>query len=118
MELTREQAIAEHRKMWRWLAERPNKSKSDYLEIMEIYNNYRLRNRCFLCTYAKAEAERQKLSRFEMCDYCPLDWGGNGCNEASDSLYETWVLCGDVCDYIGRTDAAMQIAELPERKEK
>lgn len=117
MKLTKEQAIAEHRKMWRWLAERPNNNKYDYLEMMGIDDND-LHNRCFLCTYAKAEAERQQLSEFKTCDYCPLDWGGKGCSEEGGSLYETWVFWGDIDDCSRRAEIAMQIAELPEMEEK
>lgn len=76
MALTREQAIAEHRKMWRWLAENPCAYKSDYFNEAGI-DAGDLECRCFLCTYA--ETERQKVNGFVNCDYCPLDWGGRGC---------------------------------------
>lgn len=112
MELTREKAIEEHRKMWRWLAEHPNKCKSDYLELMGIDADD-LINRCFLCTYA--ERQRQKACEFVCCDYCPLDWGNKYCSEAEDSLYDVWVFYGGAHDYDKCAETARQIAELPER---
>ena len=47
MKLTREQAIKEHRKMWNWLAEHPEKDKDDYLELNDF--EY-VENECFCVT--------------------------------------------------------------------
>ena len=41
MELTREQAIAEHRKMWRWIAEQYENGKGeDYLRSYQLKDHY------------------------------------------------------------------------------
>ena len=114
MELTKEKAIKEHRKMWRWLAEHPDKNKSDYFELMGI-DDSDLYNRCFLCTYAEAEMERQQVDDYVGCNYCPLDWGDKGCNGTDYSLYDAWVFYGDTSDDDRCAEAARQIAELPER---
>lgn len=54
MELTREQAIKEHRKMWHWLAENPDMDKDDYLELNDF--EY-VENECFLCHYSQMYPE-------------------------------------------------------------
>lgn len=65
-----EYAVAEHRKMWRWLAKHPTKDKLDYFEMFNI-DYHRITNGCFLC---------------ENNDCCLLEWtdangnaGGLGC---------------------------------------
>lgn len=110
MEMTREQAIVEHRQMWRWLAENPSKDKHDYLRAKGINEN-ELELRCFLCTYAAAEKKRAEGIRW--CAYCPLDWGGRGCDEPEHSLYGEWA---NENKRRRRAKLARQIAELPERK--
>ena len=66
MELTREQAIKEHRKMWNWLAEHPDMDKDDYLELNDFEYVY---NECFSCHYSHQNDG-------ECCgEDCILDWG-------------------------------------------
>lgn len=98
MELTREQAIAEHRKMWRWLAEHPNKNKADYL-LGE--KQIRVLNLCFLCQYTGGK-----------CAKCPLDWENECCCDEGD-LYDKW---GRIQNARKKAELAKQIAELPERE--
>lgn len=125
MKLTKEQAIREHRKMWNWLAEHPDKCKSDYLEL----NNFgHINNDCFLCEYSN-----QNNGRF--CDKdCILHWGNtNGCCEEGNilGLYEVYnSLRNDLCCmdkdsewsediikalYLTVSCTARTISELPER---
>lgn len=69
MKLTREQAIKEHRKMWNWLAEHPEKDKDDYLESNDF--EY-IKNECFLCHY-----NQQNEGKY--CgEECIIDWGDTG----------------------------------------
>lgn len=77
MNLTREQAIKEHRKMWNWLAEHPDMDKDDYLELNDF--EY-VENECFLCHYSHQNDG-------ECCgEDCILDWGEtNGCIGGSGS---------------------------------
>lgn len=109
MELTREQAIVEHRKMWRWLAENPEKSKGDYVldELIKKGINIKgMINQCFLCTYTGAH-----------CESCPLDWGSatNCCDEGNASLFKKWIHARSIEE---KAKLARQIAELPERTEE
>lgn len=109
MELTREQAIAEHRKMWRWLAENPTKRKIEYIfdELSKRnINTGEMINQCFLCTYTGAH-----------CESCPLDWGSatNCCDEGNASLFKKWIHARSIEE---KAKLARQIAELPERTEE
>lgn len=78
MELTREQAIEEHRKMWSWIA--------DTIEILEmVFEIYMLKDlylgtlkkmtiypaeSCFLCEYSREQLN--KTGNGVTCDYCPV----------------------------------------------
>ena len=83
MKLTREEAIRQHRKMWRWIADKLKSEevmshfsiasyKREYIETYfpgsEIYT------RCFLCEYADSVMKSDGVIR---CKYCPLKWGGS-----------------------------------------
>lgn len=125
MELTREQAIKEHRKMWNWLAENPDMDKDDYLEL----NDFKyVENECFLCHYSHQNDG-------ECCgEDCILDWGETNCmgNIPNLGLYQVYyelkcllyninknsVWSKDIIQglhlIISRT--ARVIAELPENK--
>lgn len=84
MKLTREQAIKEHRKMWNWLAEHPEKDKDDYLELNDF--EY-VENECFLCHYSRQN------SGYYCGGDCLCDWGeANGCIGSSPKigLYELY----------------------------
>lgn len=68
MELTKEQAISEHRKMWNWIADKIEKEKEcqeigDLKEEYCIENDFLLKNDCFCCEYTKNN-----------CDNCPIEW--------------------------------------------
>lgn len=121
MRLTRDQAIAEHRKMWMWIAEQyENKQNMDYLSPYQLkekylemkgYSNFSLICCCFLCEYAKVSEDDEK------CDKCPLDWGSSqDCvgTFANKGLYRMIL---DSCDYDYNrcAELARQIAELPEK---
>lgn len=71
MKLTREQAIKEHRKMWNWLAEHPEKWKNDYFEIHHEQLGH-INNDCFLCEY-----DYQNEGKY-CCEECIIDWGDTG----------------------------------------
>ena len=53
-ELTREQAIAEHRKMWNWIADNLESMKMSVYTLKQMYcneNEWNLLHNCFLCDY-------------------------------------------------------------------
>lgn len=75
MGLTREQAIAEHRKMWNWIADQIERGKAtiDIWESKRVYMQINriepILNDCFLCEYTKRNRQEN------ICDFCPLLWG-------------------------------------------
>ena len=108
MQLTREQAIAEHRKMWNWIAYRIEKTKTicdiydlkfEYLKKSEF--EYVLRA-CFLCAYSDMKGG---------CVACPITPAINRC---LDGLFWNCVHSGDWQD---QAALARQIANLPERED-
>lgn len=127
MELTREAAVKEHRKMWNWLAEHPDRDKSDYWELNSL--EYPTGG-CFLCHYSH-QNER------ECCgEDCILDWGDTGgCmgNIFNLGLYKVYIELTDLLRDISKNSewskdiakglrliisrTARAIADLPERKE-
>lgn len=117
MELTREEAISEHRKMWNWIADEIEKEKRDqYIEgLKKEYcdrEGYYIRSNCFCCEYTKY-----------ICDYCPIEWK----SEVEDSMcmqkYEEdddeglYALCCNELDWEEQAKLARQIANLPERQD-
>lgn len=131
MKLTRKQAIKEHRKMWNWLAEHPEKDKGDYLESNDFeYNGFEyVESECFLCHY-----NHQNEGKY--CgEECIIDWGDTGgCIGTTFNLglykvyYElTSLLCGtnknsewgkDIAKGLQLiiSHTAKAIAELPEKE--
>lgn len=72
MRLTREEAIAEHRKMWNWIADNSEyygrvMQKSHYM-VQHGFEN--ILNDCFCCEYSKYFSHLG----FGLCDSCPLIW--------------------------------------------
>lgn len=78
MKLTREQAIAEHRKMWLWISKKiMEDAKHGITRALECYKrSYKInvmntreyiRNDCFCCHYSKVMAKNY-------CNNCPLYW--------------------------------------------
>jgi hypothetical protein len=85
MELTREQAIAEHRKMWKWISRQIMKDYKEQYSIKYItrykciylknnFKNEHVRNSCFCCDYAYSK------SSYIICSFCPLYWNAE-CTE-------------------------------------
>ena len=113
MKLTKSEAIANHRKMWNWIADETLKRKCK-VRKREYFETHGLtdvpRNVCYCCEYSCDES----------CSDCPIEWGGEyGTCESKDNkgdrkgLYTLWY---DEYDYIKAAELARQIAELPERE--
>lgn len=128
-ELTKEQAIAEHRKMWRWIAEETEKRreivyKGEYL--IKYFPDDDIYYSCFCCEYAiqKMLFENDRGSKIDnKCTFCPIDWGGEvnafmcerkDLSTKNRGLYFLWVRTND---WKEAAELAREIAELPERKE-
>lgn len=137
MELTKKQAIEEHRKMWNWIAD-AIKNKEDCLAVVSRYNwdsliaklkyryllNYKgqkykdIYTHCFCCEYAD-NVRNNTYYDINFCRYCPVMWSGS-----------TGYCCGKYGEYIelislrGYSDEnkekayilALKIANLPERE--
>lgn len=78
MQLTKEQAIQEHRKMWNWIADQYKKcSKADVSNLKRIYlhekNMEGIHGHCFLCNYAGNNESSYGNYAFN-CDQCLLQW--------------------------------------------
>lgn len=127
MELTKEQALEEHRKMWNWIADQYENGrvedirgmKQEYIEETE-YRELILHN-CFCCEYAV-----QKRSGDYRCIDCPVTW--------ETEVYRKFFPCEhflsayqklkdesckfDKCDVDSELCArfAREIANLPERE--
>ena len=119
MKLTKSQAIAEHRKMWNWIADETEKRgtiviKSDYfsehgIAIIPPFE-------CYCCEYATETRNG--------CGNCPIDWGADTdslmCMDKythydGQGLYNQWL---DAKEYGELEDAiclAREIAQLAER---
>lgn len=119
MGLTKSEAIANHRKMWRWIAEETLKQerkveKWEYFKTLDIMDRDMPFGDCYCCEYAFNED-------YTYCRDCPIDWGGEfGTCKHRDivndnkGLYALW--CDELDDYIKAAELAKKIAELPERK--
>lgn len=93
MELSREQAIKEHRKMWKWISRQIMKDykETHSIKTITIYKKIYLENNfkneyisgsCFCCEYAHSK------SRFQRCtDNCPLYWNLENTEESCTGGY-------------------------------
>ena len=121
MNLTREETVREHRKMWNWIADQFEKGreteayylKIEYVVMLEKDEEEILHN-CFLCQY-----DCQENKGF--CKSCPLDWGDScsfACELGSSPLWRKCQYASEDGDYAVAAKIARQIANLPERERK
>lgn len=87
MELSREQTVAEHRKMWKWISRQIMKDYKEQYSIKSIFrykriyieNNFKnkyIHSYCFCCNYV------YNVHCLFDCIYCPLCWN----NENTEKL--------------------------------
>ena len=132
MKLTREQAIAEFRKMWNWIADETEK-REDAVEKKEYFKENNLgivANDCFLCEYDwQAESDEE-----DSCYNCPINFGevaeydedgyrNRPCVDAEDSPYMKWSDHLLDMEMFGKGHEALakyarEVANLPEREEQ
>ena len=113
-ELTREQAIAEHRKMWNWIADNLESMKMSVYTLKQMYcneNEWNLLNNCFLCNYCD-----------QICEKCPLYWGEEVessttfCEPVDSKVYISWIKADRLStqgDYKEAAKLSRKIANLP-----
>lgn len=116
-ELTREEAIELHRKMWQdmqaELGDEPNWcERLDFKRkwVEEHFPNEHVTSNCFLCEYAINVSEDRGDNR---CDSCPIAWNSSLHPTCTPSI---WSGIGTVIDY--RFSPISVILSLPEREEK
>lgn len=135
--LTKEEAIAHHRKMWNWIADRLEEHhpgcnvymyKEKYME--ENFPNIDITNNCFCCHYAVQENDGDDFTNY--CISCPLVWGTEAntndffCEQGNHDIIEALSLFNyGLWNYAQRltenhcydeaAKVARQIANLPER---
>lgn len=107
MNLSREQAISRHRKMWNWIADETKRlkrkiKKYEYFKVMEIDDIPD--SKCYCCEFL--------LNHPNCCaNNCIIDWGKNsGC---IGSYYGKWIYTDD---WQEAARLARIIANLPERE--
>lgn len=107
MQLTKEQAIQEHRKMWNWIADQYEQGSENHVsELKDTYlklnDFYGIAMNCFCCEY-----DNQNEGS---CIDCPLTWSNGLCfNDGSEYDRITSIL-----NFKERAIIAKQIANLPE----
>lgn len=128
MELTKEQAINEHRKMWNWIADKyKNGRKESISDLKREYcdkNNLSIYSDCFCCEY-DSKHDNNDLSK--LCKNCPIRWGSEGyvdnryCLDRFEinddgGLYMRASMHSNNEHYKRAEELARKIANLPERK--
>ena len=116
MEITKSEAIANHRKMWRWIAEETLKQERK-VEKWEYFKEHGIRRlniplcQCYCCEYGFDAG---------VCPDCPVEWGGeyDTCLDR-DNCYDhkgLYALWEREPNYLKAAELAKKIAELPEPK--
>ena len=123
LNLSREETIKEHRKMWNWIADEIMRVRVLPTNIHELKFSYFVKNRiaddeipyseCYCCDYTYCDG----------CSLCPIDWKNTsgkqrGCYNI-DSPYRKLVdlLKLRNVDREGLSSYAREIANLPEMEE-
>lgn len=108
MNLTREHAITEHRKMWNWIADETNRlkrkvKKYEYFDTMGIHDIPL--NGCYCCEF------NRRSNSYHCGIDCIINWGKFlGC---TDSYFAEWA---NTDDWKESARFARIIANLPERR--
>lgn len=134
MNLTKKQAIEEHRKMWTWIAELIKNDDGKYYseklykniiykmkrEYLELYlPGEDVRAYCFCCEYTF----NMYPKTFCACAHCPIVWGDEdknvemGCSNLRSSPYRSLKRLVYPFDKRLAYNEALRIANLPERSE-
>ncbi len=115
--MTKQEAIAKHRKMWNWIADETERrkiavGKEMYFDAMNISGKDLPLHNCYCCEYDSNNGEYD-------CNSCPIEWPGGSCS--AGGLYSQWLDTFNYYswyfDWITATSIARQIAELPEKED-
>ena len=118
-------AIRNHRKMWKWIANKIDKAKPNtYFRgidlVFEYLNTYfpDMEHICFCCEYASYIASDQGIK----CFYCPILWGTESkyasyyC-EYGSGLYSNFMRLSELGNWKEAAKIARKIANLPSKDE-
>ena len=118
MNLTFDEAIENHRKMWHWIADETEKRNRivEKYEYFEENNLDECRCECYCCEYAFHACKYVT----EACLSCPIKWEKQSvfirCHK-DGTPYDKWKLCKDFEDWKSAAKYAREIANLPARDE-
>ena len=105
--MTREEALAGHRKLWNEIADMIERGEKydtaigyKIAALIRINEVLVLKNRCYLCEYAVC------------CKNCPIEWYSEDC---ADAKYEDFIISVSRANYTQAAILARTIANLPER---
>lgn len=106
----RKYCIDNHRKMWNWLADNPDKNKKDWpgWEKCDIDLPPNEINHCFLCGYVE-------LAKDGKCIYCTLALGVTDMCVRIEPEWSYYMLYKDSVMIADKTKYARIIANLPEK---
>lgn len=121
--LTKEQAVAEHRKMWNWIADYLESCKPEELpsNIIHIKDEYFISNNiddvpvssCYCCDYDMCHTV---LAYQRRCTACPINWIDSTCTGIC-GLYGEILKLNPHEDFKLMSKLAREIANLPEKEE-
>ena len=105
--MTKKEAVENHRKMWRLIAEETLKRKRKVFknEYLSLYNIQDIVDECFCCEYASQITN-------EVCSMCPIIWPGGSCH-GENGLYATF---SRARTFKQHAELAHIISVLPERE--
>lgn len=111
--MTKQEAVENHRKLWRWIAEQTREQKRivDKVEYFRVFNLKRVTNNCYCCEYVKTSVAGAEDMN---CELCPIIWSNDVklyCED--DAEYTEW---RTVETWQEAAHWAEVIAELPERE--
>lgn len=115
MNLTFDEAIENHRKMWNWIADETERrkrivSKGEYFRENNMFCD--ITNKCYCCEYGVQQTG--VVNGTIKCSVCPINWEADICEEYG-SPYNKWD--NTYHDYKLSAKYARQIANLPVREE-
>ena len=80
-----------HYKMWDWLSEHPEKTRSDYFKLYPGEKHLAGKYEDFACKYAKNVSNRiSEVYGESKCKYCPLKGSSNGELHCPGDLFFFW----------------------------
>ena len=119
MNLTLEETIENHRKLWNWIADETERKKRK-VQKEEYFTDDRICEPvafgCFCCHYT---IDPDDTLKYVHCQKCPLDWNVEKIQyacESHDALYSVWSKL-DPWKWETAAKLAREIANLPLKAE-